>query len=363
MGLEAASRAAVESNPQALELALRLEAIGAMMALGQIEEIFQNMERAESLAAELNDQRARASVSTQTAVFLWMRGQFEQGLQHASQGLEASCLAHRRHMTMAARQARLMHLHALGRYSEADAECRILLAEHGPELAQHYVQSGWAAIPVINLYAFQASTQWRLGDSNSAQHICCQAYEILSKIDHPYSRLLVDTVQAQLWIEEGKLDQAEALLRAAAQQCVTHSVPTMLAVCVGALGNALARNRKAAEAVSLLEKGFADRIYEAAGPYAKTFMRIALGIAYRNVGRLDDAVRVGRTAVEQAVEEYGHRTEALYELGETLRRAGNLQGADECFTQTEEWAHRLGIAYYQKRAAARVKRHEDRRRA
>ena len=45
-----------ESTAQALELALRLEAIGAMMALGHIDEIFKNMERAETIAAQLNDQ-------------------------------------------------------------------------------------------------------------------------------------------------------------------------------------------------------------------------------------------------------------------------------------------------------------------
>ena len=41
-----------------------------MMALGHIDEIFNNMEWAKTIAAQLGDQRARASVSTQTAVFL-----------------------------------------------------------------------------------------------------------------------------------------------------------------------------------------------------------------------------------------------------------------------------------------------------
>ena len=137
MGVEASRHADSESTAQALELALRLEAIGAMMALGHIDEIFKNMERAETIAAQLNDQRARASVSTQTAVFLWMRGRFGQGLWHASRGLDAARLAQRRHMMMAAHQTRLMNFHALGRYSEAAAEGRVVLADHGPELAEH----------------------------------------------------------------------------------------------------------------------------------------------------------------------------------------------------------------------------------
>jgi tetratricopeptide (TPR) repeat protein len=360
MGIEASGRAEGEATAQALELALRLEAIGAMMPLGQIDEIFNNMERAETIAAQLNDQRARASVSTQTSLLLWMRGRFGQALQHATQGLEAARLAQRRHMTMAAHQTRLLNFHALGRYSEAAAEGRAVLADYGPELAQHSVQPGWAAIPIINLYAFHASTLWRLGDYEAGQGVCALAYDILSKVEHPYSRLLIDTVQGQIWIEQQELDKAEALLRTAVQQCMRHNVLSMLAVCAGVLGSALARNGNASEAVPLLEKGFADRIFDAAGPYGRIFMRVGLGVAYRNLGRLDDAIRAGRKAVEQSGEQYGHRTEALYELAETLRRAGDESGAEDCFKQVYEAARRLGMPYYQKRAAAALARqHED----
>jgi class 3 adenylate cyclase/tetratricopeptide (TPR) repeat protein len=361
MGVEASRRADGESAAKTLELALRLEAIGAMMALGQIDEIFRNMERAETIAAQLNDQRARASVSTQTAVFLWMRGRFGESLWHASRGLDAARLAQRRHMMMAAHQARLMSFHALGRYAEAATEGRNLLAEYGAELARHDVHPGWAVIPIINLYSFHASTLWRLGDGEAGLAACASAYEILSKVDHPYSRLLIDTVQGQILIEKEQLDEAEALMRKAVQQCLTHNVPTTLGCCAGVLASALARNGKASEAATLLEKGFADRICDAAGTYGRTFMRVGLGVAYRNLGRLDDAIRVGREAVEQAGEEYGHLTEALYELAETLRRAGDAPGAEKCFMQTSEAARRLEMPYYRKQAAAALtKRHEDR---
>lgn len=364
MGVEASRRTDGESTALALELALRLEAIGAMMALGHIDEIFKNMERAETIAAQLNDQPARASVSNQTALFLWMRGQFGQSLEHASRGLDAARLAQRRHMMMGAHQTRLMNFHALGRYTEAAAEARIMLADYGPELAEHSVQPGWAAIPIISVYSFYASTLWRLGDRKGGHETCALAYDILSNVNHPYSRILIDTVQGQIWIEEDELDRAEALLRAAVQQCLTHKVPTTLAMCTGVLGSALARNSKASEAATLLEKGFADRIYDAAGTYGRTFMRIGLGVAYRNLGKLEEAIRVGRRAVEQAAEEYGHRTEALFELAETLRKAGDALDADDCFMETYESARRLRMPYYEKRAAAALAhRRDDRHRA
>src|SRR5581483_349861 len=128
--------------------------------------------------------------------------------------------------------------------------------------------------------------------------------------------------------------------------------PTMLASCLGTLGNALARNGKASEAVFLLEKGFADRICNASGPYGNIFMRVSLGVAYRSVERLSDAIRIGRQAVDQSGEEYGQRTEALYELAETLWRAGDISAAADCFKQALEAAQRLGMPYYEKRAAA-----------
>jgi tetratricopeptide (TPR) repeat protein len=80
-------------------------------------------------------------------------------------------------------------------------------------------------------------------------------------------------------------------------------------------------------------------------------MRVSLGVAYRNLGRFEDAVCAGRQAVDQAGEEYGHRTEALYELAETLWRAGDTSSAMDCFTKTHEAARRLGMPYYEKRAA------------
>jgi len=350
-GIQAARRVDGISTAQTLELALRLEAIGAMLALGQIDEIFSNMERTEAIALQLNDQRARAAVLTENAVLLWMQGRFEQGLRYASQGLEAARLAQRRHMMMAAHQTRLMHLHALGRYAEAVVEGRILLSDHGPELSAHRVQPGWAAIPIINLYAFHGSSLWRLGDVQGGQEFCARAYEILSGVNHPYSRLLIDTVQAQIWLAMDEVSRAEAQMRNGVQQCAAHNVPTMLAVCSGVLGAALVRSGQAAEAARLLEKGFADRIHAAAGPYGRTFMRVSLGVAYRHLDQLDDAIKVGRKAVEQAEEEYGHRAEALYELAATLRQAGKEAEAQACFALVAETADRLSMPFYQMRAA------------
>ena len=93
-------------------------------------------------------------------------------------------------------------------------------------------------------------------------------------------------------------------------------------------------------------------------------MRIGLGVAYRNLERLEDAIRVGRKAVDEAREEYGHRTEALFELAETLRIAGDAPDAEDCFMQTYESARRLRMPYYEKRAAAALAhRRDDRYRA
>jgi tetratricopeptide (TPR) repeat protein len=79
---------------------------------------------------------------------------------------------------------------------------------------------------------------------------------------------------------------------------------------------------------------------------------VSLGVAYRKLGRLDDAIAVGRKAVEEAAEEYGHQTEALYELAESLRQAGDLAGAEAHFKRAADAAERLGMPHYQSQVAA-----------
>ncbi|HEY8357819.1 MAG TPA: tetratricopeptide repeat protein, partial [Ramlibacter sp.] len=358
LGVDASRRVADGDRGLSLELDLLLEASGALMALGQMDAIFANLERARGIATRLNNQRREASVLLQISVFLWMRGKYSQGLVCATEALEAGRLAQRRNLQMAAGQSRLMMLHALGRYREAAGEAAALRAEYRPELGAMRLMPGWATAPIVNLHSFHASSLWRLGDYAAAQDLLDQAYVLLSDFDHPYSRGLIDFVQGQVWVELGRFDDAQRLMRASVASCEVNDVPTMMAVCVSMLGSALARGGQPAEAVRLLDDVARHESHLArGGTYGETFVRMNLGVALRELGRFDEAVAQGRQALELALtgEQVGHAVEALYELGTTHARAGQPAQAGECLRRGLAQARVCEMPYFIERIGRQLR--------
>ena len=348
LGVEASRRVASEPEALTLELGLLLEASAALMALGQIDAIFANLERADSIAGKLENQRWQASVALQTSVFLWMRGRYAQGLEFATRALDAGRLAERRNLQLAARQSRMMMMHGLGRYREATVEALLVQRDFEPELRQHRLMAGWATAPVINLYAFYGSSLSRLGDYAGAQAVFDQAYSLLQEFDHAYSRGTIDFTQSQMWLEQGLVAQAENLMRDSVESCTANDIPTLLPCAVAMLGSAMARGTRAAEAVDLLEDALRRRIHLAGGSYGELFLRISLGVALRNSGRTEEAIEAGRQALEMAVngEQYGHSAEAMYELAQAFAAAGRQLDARATLEQGLQQARRSEMPHY-----------------
>jgi class 3 adenylate cyclase/tetratricopeptide (TPR) repeat protein len=356
MGLDAAKRVDNQTQAWTLEISLLLEAIGALMPLGHIETIFVNLERANNIADKLGDRRFQATVALQTSIFLWMRGQYTQGLEFANQALEAGRLAERRNLQMAASQSCVMHLHGLGKYHESIAEVSRTMKLFAAELGSNRLAQGWATAPIINLQSFHASSLWRVGDYVAAQEICNEAYSMLQDFDHPYSKGLVDFVQSQLWIEQEKYDSVEVLMRTSVAECIAHDVPTILPCSVAMLGSALARSGRALEAIALLEKGIEDNIYLAGGTYGEMFMRLNLGVALRQERQLDKAIDFGQQAVELTTvgEQHGHSVEALFELALTYHCNGNKESSRNCLDRALIQAQASDMPYYKNRILSEI---------
>lgn len=340
LGIDASRRVGDPPRALALELALLLEAIAALMALGQVDRMFANLERANAIAAQINDQRCRATVSLQISVLLWMRGRYLEGLVHTDEALEAGRLAGRRNLQMAAGQTRLMLLHGLGRYRETVEAARAVRRDFDAELRHQRLMAGWATVPVVNLLAFHASAMGRLGEHAAAQRICDEGYRILSEIDHPYSRSLLDFAQSQLWLEAGRDDAAVELMRDSVDMCTQRDVPTMLPCCVAMLGGALAQSGRADEALALLDPALAAKVYLDGGVYGEVLMRMYQGIALRMLGRWPAAIDAGEQALAltSSSEQLGHRADALLALGETLAAAGRHERARSCLDEARAQA-------------------------
>ncbi len=162
MGRDAARRLPDGSARAMLELGLRLEAIGALLPLGRVDDIVDNLERAQTITQTIGDKKREAAVSLQLAVMLWTRGTYRQGLEIASHAAEAATAVQSRSLQMAAMQARMMLNHGLGRYQEALDEARTVDRLFTAELAARRIMPGWAVIAAVNVKVFMADILARM---------------------------------------------------------------------------------------------------------------------------------------------------------------------------------------------------------
>ncbi len=328
-GLDAASKIEVEPERLAQELALRMEAMGALMAMGHTDAIVSNLERAEVITRSLGDTRRRAAVSVHLAVSLWTRGSYRQGLDAADNAQEAARQAESRSLQMAAMQVRVVLQHGLGQYKQAAAEAASIRRDFAAELAGHRLMPGWYVVASVNLIAFQADLLANEDRMSEAQSMLDGAYKELAIQDHAYSRVLTDFVQAGLMIMQGHAAEATTLLLSAQARCQAQDVVTMLPPILARLAGALALSGQIEAALSLIEPAIKKKLFLLGGRYGEYYFPYYHAIALCEAGRWEDAARASYEAINVAVALEQHAY-AAYAHWLAARIAAKAEQVHEC---------------------------------
>ncbi|MBS0340509.1 MAG: AAA family ATPase [Proteobacteria bacterium] len=354
LGLEAARRVETESAMLPAELALRVEALGAQMALGEFDAIVSNLERAESITLTLGDTRRQAAVSLQLAVTLWACGSYQQGLTVATQAGKAAEAAGSRSLHMAAMQARMMLHHGQGRYLEATEVAMAVAREFEVELQARRLFPGWAVMASTNLHAFIADIMTLRGDLKAAQAACDAGYAQLQEQDHPFSRVLLDFSQGELLLAQKRPAEAAGLLKAALELCRVHEVSNMYPAILAHLGGALAQAGQPAEALALLEPAVAKKLSRAGGRYNEYYFPYFLGIALQEAGRIDEALAAARQACDAAAsfQQRGHEARALLLLATVEQRLGRERESRQHLAEAQALAKECGMEDFMDQSAA-----------
>lgn len=339
-GLDAASRIELREQGQSSELALRMAALGPMMAMGKLDDIVANLERAEVISRNLGDAKRHAAVSLQLAVSLWTRGSYRQGLQAACSAHEASRQADSRSLQMAALQARMMLHHGLGRYVEATADADQVGRDFAAELAARRLLHGWAVVAVVNLKAFQADLLASAGRLTESQALLDGAYAELAEQDHAFSRVLTDFVQAGLMLMMGRARAAVTLLQSARELCRTQDVATMLPPIVARLAGALAADGRAGEALQLIEPALAQNLHLMGGRYNDYYFPHYHAVALQAAGRIDEAAVAAERGLAAALaqEQFAHAAQASLLAGHIQLELGHGQHAQAHLRAARELA-------------------------
>jgi predicted ATPase/class 3 adenylate cyclase len=354
MGLDAVSRAEVGAAAAALELRLRMTALGALSPLGKMEEAISNLERAHAITRELGDLRRESGVALQLSFVLWVQGQYERGLQAAAAAQASAQRTAGRSAQMAAQQARMMLRHGQGRYRDVLADARRAEQEFAPEIAELRLLPRWTTVPSLNLRAFSASALTALGDLAAAQACCDLGYAELKAFDHPYSRLLLDWVQGDLWLAAERWQEAATLLADACRRCRNQDVPTMEPPLRAWLCVALARLGRGPEALEMIEHAIDARLAELGGRYNAYYFPIAHAQVLQACGRPAQALVRAREAVAQAdaFGQRGYQAQAALLAGELALSVGEPVEAARHLAQALTLAAECGMARVEARAAA-----------
>jgi class 3 adenylate cyclase/tetratricopeptide (TPR) repeat protein len=300
-GLDAAAKIAEKPERLSCELGLRMEALGPLMAMGRLDSIVSNLERAESIAAELGDTRRHAAVSIQLAASLWTRGNYRQGLDAASNAQQAARQAGSRTLQMAALQSRMLLNHGLGRYADAAEDAALAERSFAAELAARRLLPGWAVVAIVNLKAFKADLLASRARMAEAQEALDSAYAELAAQDHAFSRALVDFVQAGVMLMRGQADAAVTLLQSAKELCHAQDVATMMPPIVARLAGALALSGQADRALGLIGPAIEQKAFLVGGRYNDHYFPYYHAVALFEAGRLDEAADAAAAAFEVAM--------------------------------------------------------------
>lgn len=352
-GMEASSQRGVDPvRMQPVVLALRMEVLGAQLPKGRMTDAIANLEAAHAITRELGDLRRESGVALQLAVLLWTQGEYERGLV-AAKGAEASarhCAG--RSALMAAQQARVMLHHAQGRYREAVAGCRSVLREFAVELSARRLLPRWAVLAVVNVQAFLADSQAALGDFGAAQAACDSAYAELGAGDHAFSRILLDFVQGNVWLLQGRTRDAVAVLDRARMACDTHDVPTMKPPIVARLCMAMARSGQIGAALTRIEDAVATKLERQGGRYNAYYFPASHAAVLFEALRHDDALVQARHAIEEARRygQRGHEAEITLLAAEIAAHGGQPAVAREFYSQALAISAECGMELMQAQA-------------
>lgn len=306
------------------ELMLRLEALGAFLPLGQVDDIVRNLERAQQITRELGDTRREAAVSLQLAVLGWTRGAYRHSFDAAETAWRTAVAAGSRNLQMAAAQARMLLHHGLGHYQEVLAASDEVEATFAPELAARKIIPGWAVIASVNLKVVRADVLCRMGRLDEAQADCDEGYRQLESHEHAFSRVMVDFSQSEIFMARRDYARARDLLDGTLKLCQANDLPTMHPVIIATLAGATARAGNPAEGLAMLEDATASKLIASGGRYNDFYFPKNFAIAHACAGRFEEAIASACAAYEsaQSLEQEGHAAEALALLAEFEAAAG-----------------------------------------
>jgi DNA-binding NtrC family response regulator/tetratricopeptide (TPR) repeat protein len=329
-------------HEQAIDLRLDLRSV--LNPLGEIGRIHDHLREAEILAKTLNDQRRLGEISDRLCQISWRLGDYEAALACGQRALAIG---------ITRRDVRLqfntnLHLAStyrmLGDYGRAIACLRTNVVSLDGVLPPRRLGPGGdnSVVSRIRLSVCLAECgAFAEGSSHGEAGI-----RMAEVVDHPYSGAVACGDVGDLYLHQGDLPKAIAVLERGMELCQMWQIHLLVPHVALPLGTAYAMSGRLAEALPLLERVVEQASSMGIIPYVSKGLA-ALSEVYLLAGRSDKARRLAQRALEIARHhnERGNQAWALRLLGDVAAHHDppEIKPAEGYYRQALALAQELGM--------------------
>ncbi|MGI8423529.1 MAG: AAA family ATPase [Chloroflexota bacterium] len=323
---------------------LRIELRHALWPLGEVGRILHYLQKAETLAETLADQRRLARVLSVMGYSFWMLGDHDRVVASNRRALTIATSLGDFALEAAANFALGLAWHGLGEYPRAIGSLERNVASLQGE--RMYGRFGTAGVTSVLSIMALAWCHAELGAFAAGTTSGEEALRIANARDDKLSLMFADLGVGQLYLVQGDLARAIPRLEHGLTICQTWDIPSWLPWLASRLGAAYTLAGRVAEGLPLLEQS----VEQAASMGWKadaSSLAARLSEAYLEAGRAQDASALAARAIDLAVEHRGRGDQAwaLRLCGEIASRrdAPDLDQTEDQYRRALVLAEELGM--------------------
>jgi class 3 adenylate cyclase/tetratricopeptide (TPR) repeat protein len=341
--------AALEHGPehrarheQAIDL--RIDLRRARAVLGQQARTLDDLRTAETLAEALDDSHRLGRVSVHMADYFMAVGQYDRAMASSQRALVlAAANGDSDTHTWAHNYLGLVYfIH--GDYRQAMDAFRQTMAE--PEGEQHYERFGQNVQPTVFSRTFLCLCLAEMGAFAESRAVGEAGRRMAEAINHPGSLVSAYRSVGQLYLRQGDLPQALPVLERAASICEDAELPFQFSLLAPALGAAYVQGGRVDEAIRLLAR-VQEQTALSGRRNVQALLLSSLGEAHLCADRLEEARTFATRALEHArtYQARGHEAYSLRLLGDIAAHGypPEVEEGEASYRQALALADELGM--------------------
>jgi class 3 adenylate cyclase/tetratricopeptide (TPR) repeat protein len=327
---------------QAMTLCLALRSV--LQPLGEFAQLYVILRKAEALAETLDDRRRLGQIASHISNYFWWSGDPARAVAYGQRAVTLATPSGDVAFQASLRFQLGLAYHALGDYARSIAlHSEVMASLTGDLLYKHPITPNLTSVTSRTMLVWGLAERGAFAEGRTHG---AEGVRIAEAAAHQGSLMRICFGVGQLYLCQGALPQAMALLERSVSLCQLAETPLWFPLVAAHLGYAYALSGRLADAVRLLEQATKQSAAKRLMAY-HTLQVTYLSAAYLRSGRMEDATAhaLQALAFSEAHKTRGDQAHALCLLGDIAMQRDRLEinHAETYYQQGLTLANELGM--------------------